>query len=156
AYEGASTFYGPASAEFVAAQLSLLARSTMGEPVALRIGEATAFAYEPPPRRSRLPLPRDETPIGGMKQPRAQKGLCTISGPIPQAVCFWWTDCGPARASLIPAPRLALVSASERTPARICNTHSPLPSPWPSTCDPGAAVDDRGLDFQTRVRNRAG
>jgi neutral ceramidase len=161
AYEGASTLYGPASADYVAARLFLLAKSMMGssldrEAKDVRIGQATAFTCDPPPQRARLPLPQDEAPIAQMQHRRVQRGLCTLPGPAPERICFWWTDGGPARVSLTAAPWLALVSAVPRSPVRICNAEKPFASSWRSLCDPGAAADDRGLGFQTRVRARDG
>ncbi len=159
-YEGASTLYGPAMAEYFEERFAVLARSLMGEPVGLlpaepRIGEAVAFGYDPPPSRARFPRPEDAPPPPA-KELRRQRGLCTIPGPAPAAVCFWWSDGAPARVPVSEGPWLALVRADTGAPVRSCNTQAPLPSRWQTLCDPGAVIDDRGLDFQTRVRARDG
>ena len=160
-YEGASTLYGPAMAEYFEQRFLLLARSMTGEPVVLpegepRLGEATPWAYRAPPSRARFPRLEDEPAVVTEQGRRRQRGLCTIPGPAPASVCFWWSDGGPAHVLLGKNRWMALAPADGGAPVRTCNAQRPLRSPWQSVCDPGAVIDDRGLDFQTRVRSREG
>ncbi len=158
-YEGAVTLYGPATAEYVEERFVLLARSMAGEPIALRdgeprVGEAVSWPYDPPPTRARFPKPEDTVaPAGSL---RRQRGLCTLPGLPPAAICFWWSDAAPARVPMHEGRWLALLDAATGSTFRSCNAWAPLASGWESTCDPGAAIDDRGLDFQTRVRAKKG
>jgi len=71
-------------------------------------------------------------------------------------LCFWWSDGAPARVPISNGPWLELVRADNGETVRPCHARPPLDSPWAKACDPGAAIDDRGLDFETRVRGRAG
>ncbi len=159
-YEGASTFYGPATAEYIEERFLLLARSIAGEAVTLRageprIGEAVSWPYDPSPSRARFPRPEDAPPLPA-KDLRRQRGLCTLPGPQPPAICFWWADAAPAQVPMQQGPWVALVDAETGSAMRSCNAYAPLASGWQSVCDPGAAIDDRGLDFQTRIRAKAG
>ncbi len=160
-YEGASNLYGAATAEFLESRFLLLARSMIGDPVEPvagepRFGESTAFAYEPAPTRARFPRADDFPPVSALEQPRRQRGLCTLPGPAPAAVCFWWSDAAPGRMPPPASRWLALVDARSGEPVRSCNVQPPLPSAFQAVCDPGAVIDDRGLDFQTRVRGAVG
>lgn len=155
-YEGASTLYGPDSAEYFAERATLLARSIMGEPIdadlapgSPRVGEAVAFAYEVGPLRDRLPR-ADGSPLA-LQEPRRQRGLCRVHVSEPPAICFWWSDLSPGQVPLTSARWLSLIDAQTGLAVRVCNSRRPL---GPAVCDPAASIDDRGLDFQTRVRGR--
>jgi neutral ceramidase len=161
-YEGGSTLYGPASAEYFAERAALLARSIVGEPIDAdlgaaepRIGQAVAFDYELAPRRARMPAANGAPAASAMREPRRQRGLCRIGMSRPAAVCFWWSDASPGQVPITSSPWLSLVSASTGLTVRTCQSREPMPSALASVCDPGASVDDRGLDFQTRVRGRS-
>lgn len=161
-YEGASTLYGPATAEYFAERAALLARSIMGEPIDAdlaaaepRIGQAVAFAYELGPRRARLPLASDGPAASTMREPRRQRGICHIRASQVPVICFWWSDASPGQVPITSARWLSLVSSSTEVGVRACQAGEPMQSAWASVCDPGAWIDDRGLDFQTRVRGRS-
>ncbi|TMA14126.1 MAG: hypothetical protein E6J86_09600 [Deltaproteobacteria bacterium] len=162
AYEGASTLYGPASAEYFEDRFSLLARSMMGESIDTelgrgpRIGEAVAFPYELGPERVRFPRAESSPLLPSLHEPRRQRGLCHLPRPRRMELCFWWSDGAPARVPISNGPWLELVRADNGETVRPCHARPPLDSPWAKACDPGAAIDDRGLDFETRVRGRAG
>ena len=160
-YEGASTLYGPGSAEFLEDRFLLLARSMRGEAVEWRtgdaaVGEAPALEVRAPPERPRFPRPDDGTPLADLLGIRRQRGLCTIPGPAPAAVCFWWADGAPGRVPMGAGRWMALVGAKTSAPVKTCAAQPPLGHPARPACDPGAVIDDRGLDFQTRIRGHAG
>src|SRR5262249_2094547 len=105
--------------------------------------------------RARMPLASDAPAASAMRAPRRQRGLCRIGTSRP-AVCFWWSDASPGQVPITSAPWRTLVSASTGRTVRTCQSNEPLHSALDSGCDPGASIDDRGLDFQTRVRGRSG
>jgi neutral ceramidase len=158
-YEGASTLYGPDVAEYLGQRFVLLARSIMGKGVELppseaRFGEALAFEYRAPVQRARFPREDKEASPGQTDEMRGQLGLCSIPAPAPAAVCFWWSDRSPTQVPIGAGRWMALVDDATGFPVSVCNAQAPIARG--EVCDPGAVVDDRGLDFQTRVRARAG
>ena len=166
-YEGASDIYGPETAPFFGERMALLARSMDGVdvtpllPPSPRLGEATAIAYKTGPNRDRLAVPQDYVGFEAIVASRAPIGLCTMDHPSFEApsFCFWWGDGGPGRVSLTEAPWLIVARESDpRSPVRVCgDSLFAMGPPFETkTCDPGATVDDRGLDFQTLVHDRFG
>jgi neutral ceramidase len=150
-YEGGSTLYGPLSSEFLAERAGLLARAVAaggtppeGGALSPAIDEVVAFDYSLGPQRERYP--REATASG----PRAQKLLCRLPSPRPR-ICFGWIDGSPGAVPLGRAPWIHLRLPPGRS---VCAADRPLGRG--ATCDPDAAVDDRGTDFETRIRGRDG
>jgi len=161
-YEGASTLYGPSSADFFAEKFFQLARSMNGfaidgelGPGQPRLGEAVAFSYERGPVRARLPVQGDAPSLPSLGASRRPRGLCRLPERAPAGICFWWSDGAPARVALPDGPWLAMKLADSTETVRACQAQRALSSPWEARCDPGALIDDRGLAFETRVRGRA-
>jgi hypothetical protein len=78
-----------------------------------------------------------------------------LPGSNQMALCFWWSDGAPARVPITRGPWVSLVREDSGETVRACHVRPALASPWAQRCDPAAAIDDRGLDFETRVRGRA-
>jgi len=161
-YEAASTLYGPGTADYFRDRFLLLARSMRGEsidgelrPGEPRVGEAVELTYQPGPLRSRLPGAADGASLDSLGDVRRQRGLCRLLR-TPPGVCFWWSDGAPGRVAIPDGRFLGLVRAESREPVRTCQSARPLSSPWMTVCDPGAVVDDRGLQFETRARGHSG
>ena len=147
-YEGGSTLYGPNSADYFAEQFEALAKSFYAQETA-GIDQAAAFDYQLAPERKRFPRPR-----GSSVEHGHQIGLCRIRQDAPAAICFWWLDAAPGDVPLTgPLPWIQLVR-SDGSPVRSCGIGAGLGSG--SSCDPGASIDDRGMDFETRIRHRNG
>jgi neutral ceramidase len=144
AYEGASTLYGPASADFTAQLMKELALDLMGEPQpdSPSMGRSVTPVYEFAPRQHRFPTPSDPEPQA-LFEPLS---LCSIREKSPPALCFRWTHGEPGQVPVTVAPWIELIDA---------NGLSPRFQTALGICDPGAAIDDRGVDFQTRVRERS-
>ncbi|HEY6912610.1 MAG TPA: neutral/alkaline non-lysosomal ceramidase N-terminal domain-containing protein [Myxococcales bacterium] len=150
-YEGGSTLYGPLSSEFLAERAGALARAVASgatppeaRDLSPAIDEVAAFDYSLGPQRERYP--RKATPFSA----RAQEVLCRLPAPRPR-ICFAWTDGSPAAVPLGTAPWVHLQLPPGH---RLCEADRPLRRG--AACDPDAAVDDRGTDFETRIRGRAG
>jgi neutral ceramidase len=164
-YEGASDLYGPMTSELLKERIAELAGSLDGGqldarlPKSPRLGEASRILYETGPRRDRFARADDEPELAAIAPARGPIGFCTLAhaSTEPPAFCFWWGDGGPGRVSMRQAPWVALVRGDRaRTPVTLCGAPLlSLPSP-PGSCDPDAAIDDRGLDFETRVHDRFG
>jgi len=161
AYEGASTLYGPSSADYFAERFFQLARSMNGFPIdgelgpgQYRLGEAVAFSYQTGPVRARLPVQGDAPSLLSLGASRRQRGLCRLPQRAPPGICFWWSDGAPARVAIPDGPWLSMTLADSNEPVRACQAQRALSSPWEALCDPGALIDDRGLAFETRVRGR--
>lgn len=161
-YEGASTLYGPSSAEYFAEKFFQLARSMNGFPIDVelgpgqpRLGEAVAFTYERGPVRARLPVQGDAPSLISLGASRRPRGLCRLPQRAPAGICFWWSDGAPARIAIPDGPWLSMTLAGSNEPIRACQAQRALSSAWEARCDPGALIDDRGLAFETRVRGRA-
>ena len=152
-YEGASTLYGPWTAEFLTAKLATLALSMRGIDVSPyldargpRIGEAAAFDYMVGPSREKL---EREEPLWHIEGARRPMGLCRVRKPRRPRVCFWWIDAAPNAVPLGDAPWIEIArdrnTPAHRLPAGGCDPHSIEPC--------AANIDDRGIAFMTRARN---
>ncbi len=143
-YEGGSTLYGPASADFFAQVMAELTLDMLGDahqPDSPAMGRSVTPRYTFAASRRALPAP-DEPPRTARFQPLS---LCTIAESSPPALCFRWTHGEPGQVPLTTAPWIELVGADGR--ARGAGASG--------ACDPAAVIDDRGVDFQTRVRERS-
>jgi hypothetical protein len=138
AYEGASTLYGPASAEFFSQVLEELALDLVGstERDSQLMGQSIAREYKFAPRQDRLPIRTEVTKDARFKS----LSLCTILELNPVALCFRWTHGEPGQVPLTTAPWIELTPADGQAP--------------PDACDSRERIDDSGVDFQTRVRER--
>ncbi|HET7785794.1 MAG TPA: neutral/alkaline non-lysosomal ceramidase N-terminal domain-containing protein [Myxococcales bacterium] len=150
-YEGGSTLYGPLSSEFLAERAGLLARALAagsapaeGRALSPGIDEVAAFDYSLGPERERYPRKAAASGV------HAQKLLCRLPSPGPR-ICFAWTDGSPGAVPLGRAPWIRLQLPPGRS---LCAADRPLGRR--AACDPDAAVDDRGTDFETRIRGREG
>jgi len=143
AYEGASTLYGPRSAEFFAQVIEELALDLVGvsQPDSRRMGQSINADYMFAPRQDRLPI-RSEPPREARFRPLS---LCTIAEMMPPALCFRWTHAEPGQVPLTTAPWVELISAEGQSAAAL---------PDGVRCDSATLIDDQGVDFQTRVRER--
>jgi hypothetical protein len=143
-YEGGSTLYGPASADFFAQLMQELARDLLGDPQpdSPGMGKSVTPEYTFAPTRRTLPAPGRPSRTARF-QPLS---LCTIAETSPPALCFRWIHGEPGQVPLTVAPWIELTSADGR-PLRAGDTSG--------ACDPRVPVDDRGVDFQTRVRERS-
>jgi hypothetical protein len=150
-YEAGSTLYGPLSSEFLAERAGLLARAVAagGTPPESRllspaIDEVAAFDYALGPERERYPSKATAF------DRHARKLLCRLPSPRPR-ICFAWTDGSPGAVPLGRAPWIHLQLPAGRS---VCAADRPLGRR--AACDPDAAVDDRGTDFETRIRGGEG
>ncbi len=159
AYEGASTIYGPDSAQYFRSRASLLAQAMFDPAVERKIpnlGKAGEIGFDFGPGVKRLAQPSGETVR------RELIGACEIS---PRAegdtsapeICMYWADGGPGDVPIRDYFRdrganwmgqeyptwVHLVDESGQ-PLRACHQHE-------GACDPGGYVDDRGTEFRTRV-----
>jgi hypothetical protein len=165
-YEGASNLYGPMTAPFLAERIAILAQAMDGAdvrsllPRSPEVGEAAPVSYETGPARERFARAEDEAALDEILPSRAPIGICTMSHPDfePPAFCFWWGDGGPARVSLTSAPWIILAEVGQRQPLHVCGAGLFALGPRfePTTCDPEATIDDRGLDFQTLAHDSFG
>lgn len=151
-YEGASTLYGPRTAEFLAAQLGVLAMAMRGLDVTPhlaaggpRLGEATAFHYKVGPNREPLDPPVPRRRRDGEGEPR---DLCRAKKPRLPRICFSWTDAEPQAVPLRQAPWVEIVRDEgdpwNRPRAGDCQDKDDEPC--------AASIDDRGIAFMTRAR----
>src|SRR6266851_3076319 len=117
AYEGASTLYGPRSAEFFAQVIEELALDLVGvsQPDSRRMGQSINADYMFAPRQDRLPI-RSEPPREARFRPLS---LCTIAEMMPPALCFRWTHAEPGQVPLTTAPWVELISAEGQSAAAL-------------------------------------
>ncbi len=159
-YEGASTLYGPQSSEYITERLEILARSMIGQDADKWIAKgqppidtAVNVAFEFAPARARLATPDgpELTKIAG----RGAIDLCKVQLSLDRhAICLNWRDAGPGRVRLSNPdnePWVELVGAESGHPVPLCTIRGQT-----LDCDPIAAIDDQGVDFQTRVLRRDG
>ena len=157
-YEGASTLYGPLSAEYIAERLEILTRSMMGQDADKWIAKgqppidaAVNVQFEFGPARVRLATP--DGPELSRIAGRGAVDLCKIQLSLERpSICFNWRDAGPGRVTLSNPdgePWVELVSAESEQPLPACTVNGHA-----LQCDPSVSIDDQGLDFQTRVRRR--
>jgi hypothetical protein len=157
-YEGASTLYGPQSAEYIAERQEILARSMIGQdsdkwlakgqpPLDTGVNVQFSFAVA----RARLATP--DGPELSRIAGRGPVDLCRLQLSLERpSFCFYWRDAGPGRVTLSNPdnePWIELVSAETQLPVPTCALRGKT-----LECDPIASIDDQGLDFQTRVRHR--
>jgi neutral ceramidase len=133
-YEGASTLFGPHSAALLSAVAGDLARnlSSPEGPLPGAADVATAAPYYLGPERARLPIGYDETPLSEL-QDRGARGLCSLTTPGLESVCFDFRDGAPGVAHSTYPRWIAVVDEQGR-----------------------ALLDDRGTAFRTVVHERAG
>jgi hypothetical protein len=143
AYEGASNIYGANTAEALALHYGALAESFVDHEVDTRdYGECRASRYDTAPHRNRFPRLSDYSPVSSVHS-RGPVSLCAVPGYDPPLICFEWRDAGPSRVSLRNPPWLRLVD----------HDGQPVCVPHGGVCE---YVDDRGIDFQTRVHDEDG
>jgi neutral ceramidase len=154
-YEGASTLFGPNSARYFANRLGLLARSMFDPQVSQylskELGLTTGVTHDIPFKLG----PSLATVIDdGSDFERQHLGTCVMPQAVkssePPRICMYWRDGGPANAGLSRGPWLSVVSEASGRRARYCFADDT------GTCDPQAMVDDRGVEFMTRVHERVG
>ena len=159
-YEGASTLYGPLSSEYITERLEILARSMLGQEADKWIANgqppidtAVTVPFEFAPARVRLAVADgpELTKIAG----RGAVDLCKLQLSVDRpAICFYWRDGGPGRVTLSNSdgePWVELINVATQQPLPACTLNGQS-----LACDPIVNIDDQGLDFQTRVRRRAG
>jgi antitoxin (DNA-binding transcriptional repressor) of toxin-antitoxin stability system len=156
-YEGASNLYGPLTASLLRDRLTLLARAMGGVSPQLPAGapsidEATRFQYATGPVRSRLPGEDAGIALEKISQ-RGSRGLCrmAVMAQSPGSVCFWWKDGAPGRVPLGYSPWVRRVRAGSDQTVAVCGSMLGT-----APCARIVPVDDRGLDFMTRVVRREG
>ena len=158
--EGASTLYGPQSAEYFAERLEILARSMLGQDADKWVAQGqppvdaiVKVPFEFGPIRERLARPSgpELSRIVG----RGGLDLCRIRLAAERdSICFNWRDGSPGRVALSSPyedPWVELIGADNQEPMPSCVLKGKA-----IECDPVAAIDDQGVDFQTRVRGRDG
>lgn len=154
-YEGASTLYGPRTAEFLAAQLGVLAMAMRGVDVTPhlrasgpRLGEAVAFDYKVGPSREPIDPDRSRSRVVA----GAPVDLCRARKPRRPRLCFWWTDAEPQAVPIRDAPWVEIVrdggDPGRRRRAGDCDSTDDAPC--------AASIDDRGIAFMTRARSEQG
>ena len=157
-YEGASTLYGPQSAEYIAERMEILTRSMLGQDADKWIAKGQPpidaivnFPFEFAPNRERLPRPTG--PMLSQIAGRGALDLCRIKlSEERDSICFEWRDGHPGRVTVSnpdSEPWVELISAETQEAVPSC-----VPKGNGFECDPVAAIDDLGIDFQTRVRGR--
>jgi hypothetical protein len=157
--EGAATLYGPQSAEYTAERVEILARSMLGQEADkwLANGQPPIDAivqvpFEFGPKRERLARPSGPELVRMVG--RDGLDLCRIRLASEQdAICFQWRDGSPGRVTLSnpdSEPWVELLNADQEVMPSCSLRGKAL------ECDPVASIDDRGLDFQTRVLGRDG
>jgi neutral ceramidase len=158
--EGASTLYGPQTAEFASERLEILARSLLGQ-------EADKWlAKGQPPIDAIVKMPFEFGPQSEiMTRPtgprlahmvgRIDLDLCRVRISAERdGICFNWRDAAPGRGSLgnpDAEPWLELISAEDQRPVPSCVLKGKA-----LECDPLLSIDDRGIAFSTRVHGRDG
>jgi hypothetical protein len=158
--EGASTLYGPQTAEYAAERFEILARSMVGQdadkwlangqpPIDALVQMAFDFGSE----RERLVRPSGPELVHLVG--RDGLDLCRVRLASEfDAVCFNWRDGSPGRVRLSnqdSEPWLELLNAEKHEVMPSCTLKGKA-----LECDPVAAIDDQGLEFETRVLGRNG
>ncbi len=147
AYEGASTLYGPWSAQYLGDRMALLSRS-MFDPGVDRylrdLGKAKDVLFPWGPLEKRMAQPSSE------RSRREPLLTCSMPGSVQTPrVCMVWHDAGPGDVALRHAPWIRATDATpQHRPLRLCRADAA------GHCDPGGYVDDRGTEFRTRVHDR--
>jgi len=157
-YEGASTLFGPNSSNYLSNRFGLLAGSLYDpraerelKNLGLTPGHADDVEFEFGPAL--------DTGIhdGDGDYEREHLGTCVMPQPVhsqePPRFCVYWRDGGPGDVApqLYEAPWVSVVA--DKTPrrrVRLC-----LPDAQ-NGCDPWGYVDDRGLQFRTRIHEEVG
>jgi neutral ceramidase len=162
AYEGASTIYGPNSARYLANRASLLAKAMFDPDVASTIpnlNEASDIDFKYGPKVERLAETENEPfareTIHSCEMPSA---VGTSDAPD---VCLYWYDGGPGDVPIrdylrsngdhgqgTPHPTWVQLVDELNEPVRACRRSGN------GACDPGGFVDDRGIEFRTRIHAR--
>ena len=159
-YEGASTLYGPRSAEYIAERFEILTRSMLGQDADKWIAQGQPpvdaivnYPFDFAPQRERLARPTG--PQLSQVVGRGATDLCRLKLAADRdSVCFRWRDGGPGRVTMSNPdgePWVELVGADSQEPVPSCAVRGNG-----FDCDPLAAIDDLGLDFQTRIHGRDG
>lgn len=158
AYEGGSTLYGPNSAAFLAERFELLAGMMRwdladGDRPRAWTGSLPAFHVHFAPQRDRLARPGDDVPLDRVpgRLARDNAKVCTVLRD-PPTLCMTWHDGGPGRVGMTRAPWIR-AAREDGAPVRVSAL---LPAGTIATAEPGGALDDRGLGFQTHARDREG
>jgi neutral ceramidase len=143
-YEGASNIYGIWTERYLAERYALLARAMAGKDVAPwlpDIDRVKPYPYVTSSERARLSTGKGETPLTTIAG-RGIQGLCRL--PSDEfSVCVSWKDGAPGVVPPVDGePWIHLV---DDTGAAVFD---------PS--DPTCPIDDRGLEFQTRVHDSDG
>ena len=158
AYEGASNLYGPRTLAVFEKRLRVLARSLKGEdatsalPGCRAIDEVAKVVYETATQRARFAVGEFTPSLDKLGAKRKHRVLCRLPGRQPVALCNIWEDGGPGRVPMTVAPWMSVVRGDGRA-ARICGDAYGTER-LAATCDPGAALDDRGTAFLTRTRGQ--
>jgi hypothetical protein len=152
-YEGASTLYGPNSSRYLTNRFGLLAAS-MFDPKAteelrklsLEFGAAKQITVNYGPAVHALARPT------GDRVERRHVATCTMPEPgAPPRFCTYWLDDGPGDVELHDQPWIKLVRDDPaRPPLRICAGGTAQPK----QCDSWGFVDDRGIEFRTRIHDK--
>jgi len=144
-YEGASDLYGISTAPLLAERCALLTRAMAGVDVSAWLPDVDrvgGYRYTVAAERSRLPT-RDGKPSIGEIEGRKIDGLCRLPG-ADLSLCLSWKDAAPGVVPPVDgSPWITLIDEALGAPAH-------------DESDPLGVVDDRGLDFQTRVHDRSG
>lgn len=155
-YEGASTLYGPKSAAYFANQAQILAQHMRGVALSPDVDSILPLDFETAPERSRLATPENS---GTRRATRAANGLCRVVASSPSRYCFWWTDDAPGVVPMTTAGNLPWVELVDGASGAVIRPHAPFPAlnaAREAIPDPGAIIDDRGVDFKTAARRRQG
>lgn len=133
-YEGASTLFGPASAELMANVAGALAKRLDSDaPLPFDIDQAHGHEYFASPVRERLPRGASDPSLLELAGQRNPVELCAIRGSRPPAVCFFWTDGAPG---VVPIENPTWISVARS--------------------DGSVVLDDRGVEFLTRIHRPYG
>lgn len=133
-YEGASTLFGPASAELIANIAGALAeRLDSDTPLPFDIDQAHGHEYFASPVRARLPQGAGDPSLQELAGERNPVSLCAIRESHPPAVCFFWTDGAPG---VVPIGKPSWISMARS--------------------DGTVVLDDRGVEFLTRIHRPYG
>lgn len=161
AYEGASTLYGPHTAEFLRAAFQNIAQRMLGRnPDALgpiRPDVASSIEYEPGPTRARLPRTETEDHL---TKPLGTCWMRPVLSRDPPKVCFTWVDGPPSLYSSPPYRRVSIIPIEphwRRLSMRVQVAH-PLEegnAPDPLFLSDSALVRDDGFEFSTAIRRNS-
>lgn len=150
-YEGTCTLFGPQTAPLIARIAGALARRLYDSTATLpnHVDEAYGHQYFVGPERHRLPQGTGDPTLQDLGSQRAPVTLCSMAGARPAAVCFIWADGAPGVVPSMNGPWIGLVkssqprgtSANASSEALLIGDHR---------------VDDRGVEFRTRVQRPSG